>query len=58
MNASQTGIGAILSQWFEKKNKLFPVAFYCHKLMPVEHNYGISKQEFLAEKLALEEWKH
>ena len=38
--------------------KLYPIAFFSHKLSPTERNYGIGDRELLAVKLALEEWHH
>lgn len=39
VDASETGMGAVLSQRFEEKPKLHPVAFFSKKLSPAEHNY-------------------
>lgn len=58
MDASSTGVGAVLSQRQESLTVLHPCAFYSHKLTPAEHNYDINDRELLAIKLALEEWRH
>ena len=42
----------------ERDNKFHPCAFYWHRLTPIEENYDVSNREFLAVKLALEEWRH
>lgn len=56
VNASESGVGAVLSQCFE--GKLHPCAFFSHRLSPAERNYDIGDRDFLAVKLALEEWRH
>ncbi|KAL0185666.1 hypothetical protein M9458_017336, partial [Cirrhinus mrigala] len=38
--------------------KMFPCAYYSHKLSPTERNYDVGNRELLAIKLALEEWRH
>lgn len=53
MDASETGVGAILSQRFGVKPKLHPIAFMLKKL-----NYDVGNRELLAVKLALEKWHH
>lgn len=58
VDASKTGVRAILSQRFGKKPKLFPVTFFSHKLTVAERSYDISNWEHLAVKLALKEWRH
>ncbi|XP_060796361.1 legumain-like [Neoarius graeffei] len=50
-DASETGVGGILSQCFREKPKLHPVAFFSRKLTP-------AKQNLLVIKLATEEWRH
>lgn len=54
VDASETGMGAVLCQWFGDPPKLFPVAFFTHKLSPAERNCDIRIRESLAVKLALE----
>lgn len=56
--ASESGLRAVLSQCFGEKHTLHPVSFFSKKLSPVEQNYDIGNHEFLAVKLALEEWCH
>ncbi len=58
VDASTTGVGAVLSQQQETPLKLHPCAFFSHKLSPAERNYDIGNRELLAIKLALEEWRH
>lgn len=58
VDASNDGIGAILSQKSAKDNKLHPCAFLSRKLTPAEKNYDVGKKELLAIKVALEEWRH
>uniref|UniRef100_A0A3P9IHF7 Reverse transcriptase n=1 Tax=Oryzias latipes TaxID=8090 RepID=A0A3P9IHF7_ORYLA len=58
VDASDSGVGAILSQREEKSGKLKPCAFYSKKLTPTERNYDVGNRELLAIKLALEEWRH
>ena len=58
VDASDVGIGAVLSQRSPKDEKLHPCAFFSKKLDSAERNYGIGDRELLAVKLALEEWRH
>uniref|UniRef100_A0A8C1GVU0 Gypsy retrotransposon integrase-like protein 1 n=1 Tax=Cyprinus carpio TaxID=7962 RepID=A0A8C1GVU0_CYPCA len=58
VEASMTGVGAILSQYPENSSKPMPCAFFSRKLSPAEKNYDIGNRELLAVKLALEEWRH
>uniref|UniRef100_A0A3B1JYM9 Gypsy retrotransposon integrase-like protein 1 n=1 Tax=Astyanax mexicanus TaxID=7994 RepID=A0A3B1JYM9_ASTMX len=58
VDASNTGVGAVLSQRSGSPPKLHPVAFFSKKMSPAERNYGIGDRELLAVKLALEEWRH
>ncbi|KAL0176816.1 hypothetical protein M9458_029146, partial [Cirrhinus mrigala] len=58
IDASSTGIGAILSQRHGNPPKLFPCAFYSRKLNQAEQNYDVGNRELLAMKAALEEWRH
>ncbi len=58
VDASTTGVGAILSQQQGNPVKLHPCAFFSRKLSPAERNYDIGKRGLLAIKLALEEWRH
>ncbi len=58
VDASNTGIGAILSQHQGNPPKLFPCAYYSRKLNSAKRNYDIGDRELLAMKAAFEEWRH
>uniref|UniRef100_A0A3B3HZY6 Gypsy retrotransposon integrase-like protein 1 n=1 Tax=Oryzias latipes TaxID=8090 RepID=A0A3B3HZY6_ORYLA len=58
VDASDSGVGAVLSQREEKTDKLKPCAFFSKKLTPAERNYDVGNRELLAIKLAIEEWRH
>ncbi len=58
VDASTTGVGAVLSQQQGTPAKLLPCAFFSRKLSPAERNYDIGNRELLAIKLALEEWRY
>ena len=58
VDASDTGVGAVLSQRSAEDHKVHPCAFFSRKLDPAERNYDIGNRELLAVKLALEEWRH
>ena len=58
VDASDVGVGAVLSQRAADDNKLHPCAFFSRRLSPAECNYDIGNRELLAVKLALEEWRH
>ncbi len=61
VDASTTGVGAILSQQQGNPSRLHPCAFFSRKLSPARgnyDNYDISNRELLAIKLDLEEWRH
>ncbi len=58
VDASSTGIGAILSQRHGNPPKLYPCAFHSRKLTPTEQNYDLGNRELLAMKAAFEEWRH
>ncbi|KAL0185426.1 hypothetical protein M9458_021123, partial [Cirrhinus mrigala] len=58
IDASSTGIRAVLSQRHGDPPKLFPCAFYSRKLTQAEQNYDVGNRELLAMKAALEEWRH
>lgn len=58
VDASDVGVGAVLSQRSPEDNKLHPCAFLSHRLSPTERNYDVGNRELLAVKLALEEWRH
>ncbi|XP_035265328.1 uncharacterized protein LOC118223192 [Anguilla anguilla] len=57
VDASETGVGAVLSQRSVKDQKLHPCAF-SRRLSPAERNYDVGNRELLSVKLALEEWRH
>ena len=58
VDASDTGVGAVLSQRSAEDQKLHPCAFFSYRLKPAERNYDVGNRELLAVKLALEEWRH
>ncbi|KAL0198834.1 hypothetical protein M9458_007374, partial [Cirrhinus mrigala] len=58
VDAADTGVGAVLSQWSGEPLALHPRAYYSKKLTPAEQNYRIGDCELLAIRLALEEWRH
>ncbi|KAI3366059.1 hypothetical protein L3Q82_009714, partial [Scortum barcoo] len=57
VDASDVGVGALLSQKQGPDTQLHPCAF-SRRLSPAEANYDVSNRELLAVKLALEEWPH
>ncbi|KAK3524539.1 hypothetical protein QTP70_029852 [Hemibagrus guttatus] len=58
VDASSSGIGAVLSQRHGVPGKLHPCAFYSRKLTAAEANYDVGNRELLSIKAALEEWRH
>ncbi len=58
VDASEVGVGAILSQRSPSDERIHPCTFFSHRLTPPEWNYDIGNRELLAVKLALEEWRH
>lgn len=58
VDASDSGVGAVLSQRTSDDGRLHPCAFFSRKLSPAEKNYDVGNKELLAIKLALEEWRH
>ena len=58
VDASDIGVGGVLSQRSPEDNKVHPCAFYSHRLTPAERNYDVGNRELLAVRLALEEWRH
>lgn len=58
MDASNDGIGAVLSQKSAKDNKLHKCAYLSRKLTLAKKNYDIGNKKLLAVKVALEDWRH
>lgn len=58
VDASNEGIGAVLSQRSAKDNRINPCAYLSCKLTPAEKNYDVGNKEQLAVKAALGEWRH
>ena len=58
VDASVSGVGAVLSQRSAEDLKLHPCAFFSRRLSPAERNYDVGNRELLAVKLPLEEWRH
>jgi hypothetical protein len=58
VDASEAGIGAVLSQRLGTPPKLRPCAFFSKKLSPVEGNYDVGDRELLAVIKALKAWRH
>ncbi len=48
VNASEVGVGAVLSQRATLDDKVHPCAFFSHRLSPAERNYDIGNRELLA----------
>uniref|UniRef100_A0A671VHH1 Uncharacterized protein n=2 Tax=Sparus aurata TaxID=8175 RepID=A0A671VHH1_SPAAU len=58
VDASNEGVGAVLSQRSQQDGKMHPCAFLSRRLSKAERNYDVGNRELLAVKLALEEWRH
>ncbi|XDV25876.1 hypothetical protein PO909_029709 [Leuciscus waleckii] len=58
VDASSTGLGAVLSQRQGSPPKLYPCAYYSRKLSSAERNYDVGDRELLAMKAVFEEWRH
>ncbi len=58
VDASDVGVGGVLSQHSLRDGKLHPCAFFSRRLSPAERNYDIGNKELLAVRLALGEWRH
>ncbi|KAK3538991.1 hypothetical protein QTP86_023598 [Hemibagrus guttatus] len=58
VDASSSGLRAIISQRHGEPGKLHPCAYYSQKLTAAEANYDVGNRELLAIKAALEEWCH
>uniref|UniRef100_A0A8D0DBP2 Reverse transcriptase/retrotransposon-derived protein RNase H-like domain-containing protein n=1 Tax=Sander lucioperca TaxID=283035 RepID=A0A8D0DBP2_SANLU len=52
VDASNVGLGAVLSQRLPTDGKLHPCAFLSHKMSPAERNYDVGNRELLAVKVA------
>ncbi|KAK3574387.1 hypothetical protein QTP86_006576 [Hemibagrus guttatus] len=58
VDASNSGIGAVLCQRHGQPGKLFPCAYFSRNLTDAERNYDVGNKELLAMKAAIEEWRH
>uniref|UniRef100_A0A8C5R8C8 Gypsy retrotransposon integrase-like protein 1 n=1 Tax=Leptobrachium leishanense TaxID=445787 RepID=A0A8C5R8C8_9ANUR len=58
VDASDVGIGAVLTQRRPPEQMAHPVAYYSRKLTSAETNYDVGDRELLAIKCALTEWRH
>ena len=58
VDASDVGIGAILSQRSEEDQQIHPVAFLSRRFSPAEANYDVGNRELLAVHAALTEWRY
>lgn len=58
VDASESGVGAVLSQRHPDTHKLHPCAFFSRRLSVVEQNYDVVNRQQLAIVLALQEWRH
>ena len=58
VDASESEIGAVLSQRDRTDGQLHPCAFFSRKLSPAEKNYDVGNRELLAVHDALKEWRH
>lgn len=55
VDASTTGVGAVLTHWQGNPPCLYPCAYFSRKLSPEEQNYDIGNRELLAIKQVLKE---
>lgn len=58
IDASNMGIGAVLSQRQGDPAKLNLCTFFSRKLNPAERNYNVGNQDLLAMKATMEKWRH
>jgi hypothetical protein len=58
VDASEAGVGAVLSQHSGTPPKLSPCAFFSKRLGPAERNYDVGDLELLAVVKALKVWRH
>ena len=56
VDASEVGVGAILSQRSLSDDKVHPCTYFSHRLLPSERNYDVGNRKLLAIRLALGEW--
>lgn len=58
VDASDSGVGAVVSQRSPEDQELHPGTFFSGCLSPAERNYDVGNRELLAVVLALQEWRH
>lgn len=58
VDASDIGVGVVLSQNAGPENHLHPCAFFSCRLSPTECIYDVGNQVLLVIKLVLVEWRH
>ena len=58
VDASDAGIGAVLSQRSEEDHRVHPCAYFSRRLDAAEANYDVGNKELLAVHAALEVWRH
>ncbi|KAL0185306.1 hypothetical protein M9458_021003, partial [Cirrhinus mrigala] len=58
VDASNVGVGVVLSQRSHQDDRVHPCAFFSHRLLPAKRNYDVGNWELLAIRLALGEWRH
>lgn len=58
VDASDTGVGAVLSQRTPEDQQLHPCAFFSCRLSPAKRNYDIGNRELLAVVRSLQKWRH
>lgn len=58
VDASELGVGAVLSQRSSRDRKLHPCIYLSNCLSPAERNYRAEDRELLTIKAALEKWRH
>ena len=58
VDASDSAVGAILSQQSGEKMQLHPCAYFSRLMSSAERNYDIGNKELLAIKEAFSEWRH
>ncbi|KAK3510927.1 hypothetical protein QTP70_027099, partial [Hemibagrus guttatus] len=58
VDASDSGIDAVLYQRHGQSGKLFPCAYFSRKLTDAERNYDVGNKEPLAMKASIEEWRN